>query len=979
MRPSAVTRQTRLRACVISLLLVLPSAAQAPKLESLLITAEAAMESQNWEEALKLHRQATEEFSVGAALGPQFGVVHHRRGICEMKLKKWADAMQSFEICYRDFPNLASSEIRNPYEKLALLKWGEAAMGAQDWPLAVSRFQKFLEERDKERDVFPQGAFYVNLAICHYRMGELAEGSEHLEIAIHNKLNFPTPDSGIIAAFQELVRASITQRNERAILDFIAKNRGELVSAPFLMGRYSEAFMKLGGDALAVDMPLAAEAIYQLVPALDAMIDDTKARLRALGSADSLDDKGFSLVRAELEQNLASLEATKRGKNPPETVKLAATAYLHEARGNPHGAYAAYQQLELYDLNPENRTQTIYHLTRISSLIDLPDKTREYGMRLLRESPKFEKIAEVNQLVLAAVCKTGTPAESIAVAEPMLETLRQGTPEHDACLHLLGVSQFQDGDYEEARATLQRHQVAYPESSAAASRAFNLAAATSRLGEWREAAALLDGFLTDHTGPAAQALLPLALHERAVCYLSEGDANAALHLLGKIVEDFPGNTILGATYNLTGRAQQLAGEPAKAIAAYQKSLDFTKKQPDSTVAEEALAAMVTLSAVSKPSAQVIAYADRYWKEAGENSMHRKQVALAQMHAYQSAGRGEEALERLRELIAQAVRTPQAADAQELVAAYAVAYLNAHSAEELQVHFESLPEGSDEGNPGRAILRMEVISAFEKIAREATDEARKKTAAATVKSLFQEFINQFQVEELPSPLLLRLGDHLRRNTSIPREALACYDELLRRGDTEQRFPALLGRGDIHARATSDAEVAQSIGDFKQVYQESKNLDQQEYAIFRVIELSVAKRNFAEAAALAGTYLERSVSEFKTFIPQVNALLAACYQAQNLHDEAIAIYERLWKSHRDELDVSGPAMLQWMRLIHARNRKPGSGITRSDRQAAYALAKQYLIDTATVPSEREMPERAEIQQLADMYESQSGIPSESKPAE
>jgi tetratricopeptide (TPR) repeat protein len=977
MRARADRRRTRLRAFGVSLLLLLPVAGQPDTLEARLIAAETAMNAQDWERALKLHQQAVAEIATADALGPQFGVVHYRRGICEMKLKQWAAAMESFEICYQDFPNTAASTTQNPFEKLALLKWGEAALAAEEWALALNRFQKFMEERDKARDSFPQGAFHINSAIAHYRLGHLLEGSEHLEIAIHNKRNFPSPDSGIIAGFQELVRAAIPQRNERAVLDFIGKNRGGLVIAPFLMGHHSESFMKLAGDALSAEMPAVAEAIYQLVPATEVAMDDTKARIHALGAADELHDGGLRISREELEQSLAKLEAAKRGKNPPETIKLAASAYLHEARGNPHGAYAAYLQLAAYDVEPENRAKHLYHLARISALIELPEQTQNYAQRLIQEFPKFEKISEVQQLLFVAVQKIGTPAEGIAVALPMLETLRQGTPEHDKCLHFLGVSQLHAGDPESACNTLQRHQTLYPESSSSAACAFDLACAFARLGRWNEAAALLDQFLASHSAPNPHPLLPNALLERAACYLAAGDANAALNLLDKIISDHPSAAILGATYTLSGRAQQLAGDSAKAISAYQSALKLTVNQADPLLTEEALAALVQLHAAGKPSAKVLTYADRYWKEAGKNLSYQKKVALAQMHAYEKAGRGEEALERLRELIAQTLREPSAHEAAELVAAYAAAYLNKHSAEELQAHFESFPEASEAAAPGRALLRMEVINTFEKIAREAPEESRRKSAASAVKSLFQDFINQFQVAELPSSMLLRLGDHLRCNTSIPREALACYDELLRRNEPETRFSAMLGRGDVHARATSDEELAKGIRDFKQVYQESTKPDQQEYALFRVIELSVSKQNFAEGAALAGTYLERAGSGFTTFIPQVKLLLAACYQAQNLHDEAIGIYQKIWSSHRDELDVSGQAMLRWMPLVWERNRSSSAAEARADRDMAHELAREYL--KATAAAGLEIPERVEIEQLAERYRSQSAPAKQVTPVE
>ena len=64
--------------------------------------------------------------------------------------------MKSFENCYRKYPNAAqkgNAEARsggcNLYHKRALLKWGEAAQGAEDYDMAIRMYKKFLDERDK--------------------------------------------------------------------------------------------------------------------------------------------------------------------------------------------------------------------------------------------------------------------------------------------------------------------------------------------------------------------------------------------------------------------------------------------------------------------------------------------------------------------------------------------------------------------------------------------------------------------------------------------------------------------------------------------------------------------------------------------------------------------------------------------------------------------------------------------------------------
>lgn len=331
----------------------LPAYSQDGNLEELVEKSRVAMQESRWEQALDFNTQAVTRYGKNGpfrTFGAQFGAIYYHKGVCEMKLKRWPEAMRSFETCYRDFPN-EGADRGNPFQKLALLKWGEAAMGAETWELAVSRFAKFSDERDKVRDVFPKGAFYVNLAVCQYRLGRLPEGNESLEIAIRNKAEFPTPESGIVAGFQGLVETAIAKRDEQALLDFIGKNRGALIIEPLEMQRFSEVFLKLAGDALAAGLQRAAIAVYQFVPSTDA--------------------------------------------DAPEIIKLAAMALIHEKNGNIRGAFAAYWQLERYFPKSANREDYLYHLIRTASVIGEADSARIHAGRLLKDFPKSARLDEI--------------------------------------------------------------------------------------------------------------------------------------------------------------------------------------------------------------------------------------------------------------------------------------------------------------------------------------------------------------------------------------------------------------------------------------------------------------------------------------------------------------------------------------------------------------------------------------------------------
>lgn len=68
-----------------------------------------------------------------------------KRGWCALKLEKWKEAGECFERSYRNSPNPKE----NPYYKLALRGWADAAAGAGDLELSVRLYRKYLAESSR--------------------------------------------------------------------------------------------------------------------------------------------------------------------------------------------------------------------------------------------------------------------------------------------------------------------------------------------------------------------------------------------------------------------------------------------------------------------------------------------------------------------------------------------------------------------------------------------------------------------------------------------------------------------------------------------------------------------------------------------------------------------------------------------------------------------------------------------------------------
>lgn len=508
------------------------------------------MEAERWDEARDLLAQSIERFGQsepGGPYGAQFGAIYYRKGLCELKLQRWDEALKSFEICYRDFP-AAAPGAGNPFQKMALLKSGEAAMGAHRWELAISQFEKFLIERDREHDVYPRGSFYLNLAICHYRLNRLVRGNENLEIALLNRATFPTPFPGIIAAFQELVAAAIRTEQSQTLLDFVLKNRSLIVSDPFAVDACAEPLMKLATDALAADMPRAALAIYELVPSVPELRAAWEKRLGE-----------HPEMRQEAEERLAGLNAQEAAAASPQIRRLEAMAFLKEKLGDLAGARKLYHELcERYP-QASARENHLFQCVRTSSLLRDTQATRREAEHFLDAFPEAKEAPVVRQLLLSAWFQNGDYEDCVERGAPWLEQGKEGV-DPDFGLFAVAASQFYLKRHAEAQPLLDRHAERFPQSSFASQIAYFRAANLMAAGRWAEAAERLDAFLAAYPDPGKSALFPLALLERAKCHFAQGEFAKAEAVATRVAEEFAAGKIAGAANDVKNRAAQALRE-----------------------------------------------------------------------------------------------------------------------------------------------------------------------------------------------------------------------------------------------------------------------------------------------------------------------------------------------------------------------------------------------------------------------------------
>jgi tetratricopeptide (TPR) repeat protein len=657
-------------------------------------------------------------------------------------------------------------------------------------------------------------------------------------------------------------------------------------------------------------------------------------------------------------------------------------AFVHETKyENARAAFAAYEQLELYyNKDKEKRENNLYNLVRTSSLIGEVFATEEYGGIFLKTFPDSKHVPAVRRMMLTSLFYEGEYEKCIEVASVMIDKLPKNSLEHDICLHVLGGSYYYTGAYDKAQPLLDQHVEEYPKSKFNQAALYFQASNLSRLQFWAKAAKLLDAFFEKYPDPAQNVFFPFALFDRANCHYAENEFDPALDKLNRLEKDFPTAEVMDMAYNLKGNVLQTKEQLDEAESYYKKALELSERRENRAVSAEALYYLVAMLGEEKRNKEdnprikdAVPYADKFW-QVYPDSPYKTQVAVSQIHALDAVGRGEEALERLRDVIGEMASQQQAVGLEEAINSYTEAYLEKHKPEELKEHYYNFPKIRAADKAARALLRIAVIGVFEEVHKKTEDPAEKTKAEAMIKVLFQELKGDFDPKDLTSYILIRLGDYLRTKTSAPRQALPYYDEALSRPDQSYLFQALFGRADVYAGGTSE-EMGKAEADLKRVFDDSQDRVDRERALYRIIQVNMKKEAYDKAEENARLYLDPKGLNFSQNSPHVGLILAQTYDKRGMVNDALAMYAKVWSAHMGYIEVSAPAMKRWMELSWDRNLSAGKE-GKDDRQGAYEGGWNYLDLTRRFfdkMTEKEQEMWREIEKLVATYENTPGIKS------
>jgi tetratricopeptide (TPR) repeat protein len=949
----------RLIATCVLLFCVTAQAQEMTKLADVIEGSSKLMREKKWEYAFVKLQQATIDHQQNARqlFGSQFGVVWYQKGVCESQLNRHEEAMKSFEICYRDFPP-ETKEKGNLFHKMSLLKWAESAQRLGKFELAAQQYKKFLTERSKEKgqDIFQQGDFYVNISLCYFALEDLLKGMENLEIAFKNKDFFPTYYEKIMMGFDAFVATAITKQEEQAILDFIKKNRADIITDPFVMGEYGQRFVKLANDCNTALMPKAAMAIYQLIPHGVEVLEDIRAKQKILGAAAEIVD-GSRIINAE-KLKLLEESLVKEGDEfaSSDVFRLLAVAELHEKNGNSRGALTAYESLVMYHPNQPKHEIVFYELISLALKVGDFAMFEKYSIQFLEKYPNSERYGVVQRLILRSLFDQNEYKKCVDFVSKLMNEESTNKVSRDVCLYYLATSFYYENNFAEAEKRLNEHVTNFPDSEFRQSILYYAASNSANLKDYDRAITKIDEFIRTYPEYEKNLFLPFAIFNLANCFYAKKDYAKSLENLNSIIDTYSTHELIASALLLRGKNFVQLANVTQAEVDLRKSYELATQKKDEKLAAETVFNLIHVLSLgsneSIPAANdVIKWVDLFWARYADNSEYRSKIAVISVPVMNAVGRSAEALKHLKEIIKSMNDFVMDADSESVVNAYSVAHAKKYSPAKLEIDFNELCELQSKLDQKKrnALLKIEVINVFEKNEKLIADPKTKEDLQVVIKNLYQKVREDFLIADLSSRALVKIGDFIRVETSAPREAISFYDEVITRGDADLKISAMFGRADVMAVTNIEKEITSALNDLTEIFQQSSDEIIREKSLRRKIRLLVKKEMWEEVNQSAKLYFTEKNEIFSS--ESIKLLLALSDEKLGRKSEAMITYSLIVGNVKSEqIHYAAQACHYLMKLLIEKNQA-------GDLQRAYDTGHDFLEKTKTAMSSLS-PEKKDI---------------------
>ena len=247
------------------------------------------MEESKWKEATSVLQTVVSDHGENAMefYGPAFGLIHYHLGLCQLSLKKFAEAADSFQTTYRKYPNKFEKDqkgpkTRNHYHQVSLYRWGTAEQGNEKYEGALKIYEAFLNS-NPEKGTFSPAEVLINMGVCNAKLGKIPEATEKLQKVYDNYDKIRTREQWMLHnAFMDLAGQWIEKAMPAEGIAFIDKNDGPLRFSPYESFQYgfNNKMLKLAQEASSGENASDSLALrfYTLIPRTEDAISELEDR-----------------------------------------------------------------------------------------------------------------------------------------------------------------------------------------------------------------------------------------------------------------------------------------------------------------------------------------------------------------------------------------------------------------------------------------------------------------------------------------------------------------------------------------------------------------------------------------------------------------------------------------------------------------------------------------------------------------------------
>ena len=948
------------------MLISLPLASlNAADLNDLLKELNGAMKAKDFNKGLGVINQIIDDYGAGAKykFGPKFGEFYYNKALCEMQLKKYADAEASLKECMVRYANTEKTENsrKNSYVNYSNYRLANLSRVQKKNKEALGYYEAFIANYDKANKNEAKvdlNKLKVDISVLRIENGDIPIVFEDFKKLLKDPNNYNR--AGLRPIWKGLFGKSDDPEIHAQLVELFKKH-------PEFLSQYSLESLKSFSEQLkfAREAGNSEQIYYYLsqIPSMQDMNDEAAAKIESLKNRSSIKDGPISYSRSyfqSLEKEVAKRHLDKSSLDYGlEIEKIKALRAL----GQTSLAINYYEKLaeDGADIEDSFVKLSYFSLLDLYSQLDERDKEKYYANKA-QELGGEQGAGSIHLLTINNFYKSKNYKEVADYFRRKKSEIANDPNAYIDSLFLTGVSNYALLNYDGARVLFAELAKKFPDNKKAIQSAYYVCRCYYLNNQLPEGIAAYEKFINDYTKDIGtdydKAYVDLATLQK-----KSGDLEASNATITKFTEELPlseqlNKALIVKVDNLF-QAKNLAG-----------AMELTREIASSATAakdnEMIAQALIRLFTVINPKPD---------SEEGKEALAWYNAYIDGVdygNSYHSFLLGE-----AREFLIAAQASNLTLDQLHKGIEAAPAHVSLEKTLPFYAQLLFDDQGLDEAKNKIGVLKFAVTTTARKAWKEISlinihQEAAKAGDIDKYQADIERYVKNLRglnAQELPSQALYTTAKFLHRSSKTPQEAISFYTIIQERGQVSAFWlPATMGRAELLGVSVNQEERAEALTSLLSVYNnKDQKDDSREKALYEAIKINEFSENWAQLETLSGKYLNKSEHKFRKYSAEVGLFYAVSFAERNKKPEAINAYARVFGGHQSAVRVSAPALYEWMKLVWERNKG-------EDRQEGY-LTGWRILQSMNLSKDRMTPaEQASVtklEALVNQYEREPGI--------